>query len=1001
MKKIYFLLVSLFFSVSLFSSQTTEGTEFWVTYMNNALIIDETEGLALELIVSSRNNATIAVENPRTGWKVTSSVSANTIKKIAVPCEQGYVYNPATIYDAGIRVTSTAPISLYASNYYNASYDATIVLPITGIGDDYIIQTYESVGLREFCIVATEDNTYLTIIPNADTYEGRERGVAYSGTLNKGQAYMVMSQDEYYELSGSQIKADKPIAVFAGHLCANVPDTSVAACDHIVEQQVPISQLGKNFALTKSLGQSYDVVRVTATQDNTVVKLNGLEIVTLQSLESYSFILSDNSAFLETSSPTICYLYLTGAEANPYTLGDPSSVLISPIEQRLQEITFATFQTELSRDHYVNIVTSKLGAQYIELDHVSITNKFSPLVGNSDLCFAQIPITHGTHTLKTNSEGFIGHVYGVGVAESYAYSIGSSTLDLSGSILIEGVIESDLDSSGRCYKKPITFSPQTIDSYDNIFWDFGDGKTSNQDIVTHTYTAPGTYEISMIIANEDGRDTAYAHLTLVDVLYDTISVEICNGENFVVGGESFTYTKSGLYDITIPSVDGCDSIITVDLTVKPTNTIMLYDTICDGRTYVWDGEEYIKTGVYTKKYTNQYGCDSIVTLNLTVSAPYNHEFSAIIRSGEVYTWDGLQYTTTGSYSRKYTSIEGCDSIVTLHLIVGEVYAIDMYDTICSGETYTWNESSYVKTGSYTQYFATQYGYDSIVTLHLTVGDLYSIEWSDTICAGETLTWNAEAYTMPGSYTQSLVSRYGCDSIVTLHLIVGDLYDISIYDTICAGEIYTWDGLQYTATGVYPRKYSSIEGCDSIVTLNLTVTETYDIEFTDTICAGETYRWNSEKYTESGSYTQSFTTQYGCDSIVTLHLIVGDLYNVEWSDTICASETLTWNAKTYTLPGSYTQSLVSRYGCDSIVTLHLTVGDLYDVSIYDTICVGETYTWDGIKYTTTGVYPRKYQSRYGCDSLVTLYLTVGEKYDIEMFDTICENEVYVWNKPLYS
>ena len=196
MKKLYFLLASLLLSVAAFPSQTTEGTEFWVTYMNNGGALDESyDNLALELIVSSRSNAEIVVENPRTGWKVTSSISANTIKKIAVPCSEGYIFNPSTIYDAGIRVTSTAPVSLYASNYSNASYDATIVLPITGIGDDYIIQTFESNGLREFCIVATEDNTQLTIIPNAETYEGHKRGVAYSGTLNMGQAYMVMSED--------------------------------------------------------------------------------------------------------------------------------------------------------------------------------------------------------------------------------------------------------------------------------------------------------------------------------------------------------------------------------------------------------------------------------------------------------------------------------------------------------------------------------------------------------------------------------------------------------------------------------------------------------------------------------------------------------------------------------------------------------------------------------------------------------------------------------------
>ena len=80
MKKLYFLLASLLLSVAAFPSQTTEGTEFWVTYMNNGASIDESDGLALELIVSSRSNAEIVVETPRTGWKVPSSISANTIK---------------------------------------------------------------------------------------------------------------------------------------------------------------------------------------------------------------------------------------------------------------------------------------------------------------------------------------------------------------------------------------------------------------------------------------------------------------------------------------------------------------------------------------------------------------------------------------------------------------------------------------------------------------------------------------------------------------------------------------------------------------------------------------------------------------------------------------------------------------------------------------------------------------------------------------------------------
>ena len=1000
MKKIYFLLVSLLLSVSAFSSQTTEGTEFWVTYMNNANFVDESNGLVLELIISSRNAAEIVVENPRTGWKVTSSVAANTVKKISVPCSEGYIYYPGEIGDKGIRVTSSSPISLYASNYYSASYDATIVLPITGIGDEYVVQTDESSGLKEFCVVATENNTQVTIVPHADTYDGHVNGVAYNITLDRGQTYMVMSGDVYNELSGSQVNANKAISVFAGHQCANVPD-GVQACDHIVEQQVPISQLGKSFALTKSYGQSYDVVRITAIQDNTVVRLNGVVLVTLQSFESYSFILNDNSAFLETSNPAVCYLYLTGAEANPNQQGDPSSVLISPIEQRLQEVTFSTFQTELSRDHYINIVTTKLGAQYIELDNVNIANRFASLNGNSELYFAQIPISHGTHTLKTNSDGFIGRVYGFGWCESYSYSIGSSTLDLSGMIVIEGVISSDFDGSGRCYKKPITFSPQTNDEYDDIIWNFGDGNTSNQETVTHTYSAPGTYEISMIISNQDGRDTAYASFTLVDVLYDTISVVVCDGESFMVGNDSYTYSKSGSYDITIPSVDGCDSIVTVNLTVKPSHNISIYDTICDGRTYVWDGVQYTETGTYTKIYTNHYGCDSIVTLYLTISSPYNDEFSIFTCANEPYTWDGRTYTKTGVYTHKYSSVDGCDSVVTLNLTVGDVYDIEYYDTICANETYRWNTEKYTATGSYTQSFTTKLGCDSIVTLHLTVGELYDIEIYDTICAGETYKWNAEQYTQSGSYMQSFTTQHGCDSLVTLHLSVGDVYNVSLYDTICSGEIYNWDGKSYTNTGVYVRKYASVLGCDSIVTLNLLVGEVYDIQLYDTICQGETYVWNNVKYTKSGSYTQPFTSQHGCDSIVTVHLFIAPIVRETYVEAICQDQPYTFGKKILTQPGTYVDTTLSMYGCDSITTLTLRVHEPYLIDQYIEVCHDDTFNFRGQVVEKPGIYYDSLLTQHGCDSVYRLIFNKTPTYLFHSEDTMCVGSTYTYRGKLLT
>lgn len=890
MKKIYFLLVSLLLSISVFPSQTTEGTEFWVTYLNN----NDESGLILKLIVSSRNDGNVHIENPQTGWSADLAVKANTIGEFQVPVSQGYTSIGAVVENRGLKVTSTTPIALYASNYYEFTYDATIVLPITGLGDEYVIQTFESqIREKEFAIVATEDNTIVSITPNATTSDGRVAGKSFDITLQKGQTYQVMSSSSYEELSGSYVKSNKLIAVFAGHKCATIPDGN-AACDHIVEQQLPTAMWGKNFALTKTYGQTGDYIRVTALKDNTNIVLNGSNVAIINARETYTFRLTQNSSYLEASAPVACYLYIEGGAAN-YDMSDPSAVLISPIEQRLQEVTFATFETNKSRSHYVNVVTTEFGSKYTELDEQNIANKFSPLNGNDKLYFAQIPIAHGTHTLRTNSEGFIGHVYGLGQYESYAYSVGSSTLNLAGQIIIGGVINSDMDTTiERCYKKPITFSPQTNDDYDEIEWNFGDGNTSNEAIVTHTYSAPGTYDISMIIANEDGRDTAYAHLTLTDVLHDTIPVELCSGESFMVGGESFTYTKSGMYDITILSVDGCDSIVTVDLIVKPTDTITLYDTICDGRSYIWDGDEYTKTGVYTKKYTNQYGCDSTVILNLTISAPYNHEFSEVICAGETYTWDGKKYNETGVYPRKYSSVEGCDSLVTLYLTVGEVYDIEIFDTICDGEVYLWNKVKYTESGSYTQEFETIYGCDSVVTVHLFVAPIVREEIIEAICQGEPYRFGNTTLVKPGVYVDTAVSMYGCDSITTLTLRVHEPYLIDQYIEACHNDTFMFRGMLIDEPGIYYDSMLTQHGCDSVYRLIYNKTPTYMFQEEDSICVGSTYNFRGMTLTKPGVYYDSLSTVSGCDSIYKLILhnfSHSDIYSIEVADVCGDNQTL--------------------------------------------------------------------------------------------------------------
>ena len=97
---------------------------------------------------------------------------------------------------------------------------------------------------------------------------------------------------------------------------------------------------------------------------------------------------------------------------------------------------------------------------------------------------------------------------------------------------------------------------------------------------------------------------------------------------------------------------------------------------------------------------------------------------------------------------------------------------------------------------------------------------------------------------------------------------------SISDAICFGETYTWNGQTYSTTGEYTQEFTAVNGADSIVTLTLTVyPQTQDVTEDATIEFGETYTWNNQEYTETGTYTTTLQDANGCDYQATLNLTV--------------------------------------------------------------------------------------------------------------------------------
>ncbi len=402
----------------------------------------------------------------------------------------------------------------------------------------------------------------------------------------------------------------------------------------------------------------------------------------------------------------------------------------------------------------------------------------------------------------------------------------------------------------------------------------------------------------------------------------------------------------------------------------------IHHAICEGTTYTENGFNVSEAGTYTQNLQTVNGCDSVVTLTLTVNPVANTTLSATICEGSVYTENGFNASEPGTYTQNLQTVNGCDSIVTLTLTVNPVENTNLSAAICEGSVYTENGFNVSETGTYTQNLQTIDGCDSIVTLALSVNPVESTTLSAAICEGSVYSEHGFNVSEAGTYTQNLQTINGCDSIVTLALSVNPLASTNLAAAICEGSVYSENGFNVNEAGTYTQNLQTINGCDSVVTLNLTINPIESTNLTAAICDGTTYTENGFNASETGTYTQTLQTVNGCDSIVTLTLSVNPVASTTLSAAICEGSTYTENGFNVSEAGTYTQNLQTINGCDSIVTLTLTVNPTYNITIDASINEGETYEENGFSESEAGTYVHTLQSEFGCDSVITLNLTVN-------------------------
>jgi hypothetical protein len=244
--------------------------------------------------------------------------------------------------------------------------------------------------------------------------------------------------------------------------------------------------------------------------------------------------------------------------------------------------------------------------------------------------------------------------------------------------------------------------------------------------------------------------------------------------------------------------------VTLTLTVSPPVTASASATICHGQSYTFAGSSYTASGTYTGTFTAQSGCDSVVTLSLTVSSPITGSASATICLGQSYSFAGNSYSSAGTYAGTFTTQAGCDSVVTLTLSVTAPLSLDITDTICDGETYTLGGIAHTSSGTYT-YTApgSAGGCDTLQTLHLTVLPSSTPNLSITVSHGPAIsgqqidTFRASYLGCDGAYYSwylnlQPVGQHDSLAIITHLIAQGDSIVCRIdCDNRCASTTYTY------------------------------------------------------------------------------------------------------------------------------------------------------------------------------------------------------------------
>ncbi|MEO1518287.1 MAG: gliding motility-associated C-terminal domain-containing protein [Bacteroidota bacterium] len=472
----------------------------------------------------------------------------------------------------------------------------------------------------------------------------------------------------------------------------------------------------------------------------------------------------------------------------------------------------------------------------------------------------------------------------------------------------------------------------------------------------------------------------------ISTFSSTLDLETCAGTTIDYNGQSLQPNSST--DFNLSAINGCDSVVTVNVAELPVFSSDVVLEACEGTTVDYDGQP-LQPGSstnFTLRAIN--GCDSVVTVQVDELFDQTASLTLEACTGTTVDFNGQTLAPASSTDFNFTAANGCDSTLTVIVDELDVFASTLTLRTCPNTPIDYDGQSLQPNSVTDVTFVARNGCDSTVTV--TVNEVAEI--SETLefeaCSGTTIDYNGQTL-LPGETARFTFSATnGCDSNVTVNVTELFPSQFGVDFEICSGTTADYNGQTLQPNTTTDFTFVASNGCDSVVTVTVDELPVFDEQVDLQTCRGSTVTFNGQTLQPGSSTVFSFTTINGCDSTILVEVEEVATFTSILDLQACTGNSVTYRGQNLNAGSSTPFTLVASNGCDSIVTVVVEELTNFTSDLALEVCQGSTITYDGMVLQAGAMMPFSFVAQNGCDSTVNVSVDELPTFDEEVMLSTC-------------